>query len=198
MKLVAGGRQYAAHARRKIYDVFESTRSPVAAEALAFIRDLYGIEAGIRGRPPDERRAMRQAESVPILDRFRAWIVERRAQLPPRGSLSLALGYALGHWAALVRYTTDGRLEIDNNRAENALRGIALGRKNFLFAGSDAGGENAAIIYTLIETAKLNGIEPFAYLRDVLGRIADHPVNRIAELLPWEWAARQGAAQEAA
>ena len=187
-----------AHARRKIYDVFESTRSPVAAAALEFIRDLYGIEAGIRGRPPDERRAVRQAESIPILDRFRAWIVERRTQLPPRGSLSLALGYALGHWAALVRYTTDGRLEIDNNRAENALRGIALGRKNFLFAGSDAGGENAAIIYTLIETAKLNGIEPFAYLRDVLGRIADHPVNRIAELLPWEWAARQGTVREAA
>lgn len=187
-----------AHARRKIYDVFESTSSPVAAEALGFIRALYEIEARLRGRPPDERRDVRQAESVPILDRLQSWISARRAQLPPRGSLSLALGYVLGHWAALTRYTTDGRLEIDNNRAENVLRGIALGRKNYLFAGSDSGGENAAIVYTLIETAKLNGIEPFAYLRDVLGRIGEHPIKRIDELLPWEWAARRSAAETAA
>jgi transposase len=187
-----------AHARRKIHEVYESTQSPVAAEALAFIKGLYGIEARLRGRPPEERQRVRQAESAPLLDRFHAWIVERRAKLPPRGSLSLALGYALGQWAALVRYTTDGRLEIDNNRAENVLRGIALGRKNYLFAGSDTGGENAAIVYTLIEAAKLNGIEPFAYLRDVLGRIADHPINRLDELLPWTWAARQDGAEQAA
>jgi len=187
-----------AHARRKIYEVFESTKSPIAEAALEFIRDLYAIEARIRGGPPDERLAVRKAESVPILDRFHDWIVDRRAKLPPRGSLSLALGYALGQWAALIRFTTDGRLEIDNNRAENVLRGVALGRKNYLFAGSDTGGENAAIIYTLIETAKLNGIEPFAYLRDVLGRIADHPINRIDELLPWNWAAQQTTAQQVA
>jgi transposase len=187
-----------AHARRKIHEVYESTESPVAAEALAFIKELYRIEARIRGRPPDERKEARQSESALLLDRFHAWIVDRRTKLPPRGSLSLALGYALGQWTALVRYTTDGRLEIDNNRAENVLRGIALGRKNYLFAGSDTGGENAAIVYTLIETAKLNGIEPFAYLRDVLGRIADHPINRLDELLPWEWAARQSTAPKAA
>jgi transposase len=187
-----------AHARRKIYDVLESTQSPVAAEALAFVKELYQIEGRIRGQSPDERHRVRQAESAPLLDRFHAWIVERRAKLPPRGSLSLALGYALGQWAALVRYTTDGRLEIDNNRAENVLRGIALGRKNYLFAGSDTGGESAAIVCTLIETARLNGIEPFVYLRDVLGRIADHPINRLDELLPWTWAARQDEAVNAA
>lgn len=187
-----------AHARRKIYEVFESTRSPVAEEALAFIRELYAVEARIRGRPPDERRAVRQAESAPVLDGFRGWMITQRAKLSPRGGLSLALGYALGHWAALVRYTTDGRLEIDNNSAENLLRGIALGRKNYLFAGSDAGGDNAATVYTLIETAKLNGVEPFAYLRDLLARIADHPIKRLGELLPWEWAKRQSAASEAA
>jgi transposase len=187
-----------AHARRKIYDVLESTQSPVAAEALAFVKELYQIEGRIRGQSPDERHRVRQAESAPLLDRFHAWIVERRAKLPPRGSLSLALGYALGQWAALVRYTTDGRLEIDNNRAENVLRGIALGRKNYLFAGSDTGGESAAIVCTLIETARLNGIEPFVYLRDVLGRIADHPINRLDELLPWTWAARHDEAVNAA
>lgn len=125
-------------------------------------------------------------------------MVEQRAKLPPRGGLSLAFGYILGHWEALCRFTTDGRLEADNNAAENLLRGIALGRKNFLFAGSDAGGANAAIVYSLIETAKLNGVEPFAYLSDVLGRIAEHPMRRLDELLPWQWAERQAGARQAA
>lgn len=180
-----------AHARRKVFDVYEATGSPIAEEALAWIKRLYAVEARIRGRPPDRRHATRREESAPLLAWFREWLVEQRAKLPPRGGLSQAFGYILGHWAALVRFTTDGRLEADNNAAENVLRGIALGRKNFLFAGSDAGGENAAILYTLIETAKLNGVEPFAYLRDVLARIADHPINRIDELLPWQWATRQ-------
>jgi transposase len=177
-----------AHARRKVFDVFASTRSPIAEEALAWIKRLYAIEARIRGRPPDLRHAVRQAEAAPLLVGFRDWLIAQRAKLPPRGGLSLAFGYILGHWEALIRYTSDGRLEADNNTAENVLRGIALGRKNFLFAGSDAGGENAAILYTLIETAKLNGIEPYAYLSDVVARIAEHPINRIDALLPWQWA----------
>lgn len=144
-----------AHARRKVFDVFEATGSPIAEAALASIKRLYAIEARIRGQPPDRRHAARQAEAAPLLARFRDWLVEQRAKLPPRGGLSLAFGYILGHWQALARFITDGRLEADNNAAENVLRGIALGRKNFLFAGSDAGGENAAILYMLIETAKL-------------------------------------------
>jgi transposase len=180
-----------AHARRKVFDVFESTKSPIAEQALAWIRQLYAIEASIRGQPPDRRHEVRQQETAPLLARFREWLIEQRAKLPPRGGLSKAFGYILGHWQALVRFTADGRLEADNNAAENVLRGIALGRKNYLFAGSDAGGENAAIIYTLIETAKLNGVEPFAYLSDVLARIADHPIKRIDELLPWNWSPRE-------
>jgi hypothetical protein len=187
-----------AHARRKLFDVYEATGSPIAEAALAWIKRLYAIEAHIRGQPPDRRQWVRQVETVPLLARFQEWLVEQRAKLPPRGGLSRGFGYILGHWQALVRFTTDGRLEADNNAAENVLRGIALGRKNFLFAGSDAGGENAAIVYALIETAKLNRVEPFAYLSDVLARIADHRINRIDELLPWEWAKRQIAPTEAA
>ena len=174
-----------AHARRKLFDVYEATGSPIAEAALAWIKRLYAIEAHIRGQPPDQRQWVRQAETVPLLARFQEWLVEQRAKLPPRGGLSRGFGYILGHWRALVRFTTDGRLEADNNAAENVLRGIALGRKNFLFAGSDAGGERAAAMYSLIGSAKLNGVDPEAYLRHVLNVIADHPINRIAELLPW-------------
>lgn len=187
-----------AHARRKVFDVFETTKSPVAEQALAWIKRLYAVEASIRGQPPDRRLAIRQRETAPLLARYREWLVAQRARLPPRGGLSKAFGYTLGHWQALARFTADGRLEADNNAAENLLRGVALGRKNYLFAGSDAGGENAAIVYTLIETAKLNGIEPFAYLSDVLARIADHPIKRIDELLPWNWSPRERQAAGAA
>lgn len=187
-----------AHARRQVYDAFESTKSPIAEEALRVIGELYKIERRIRGEAPDVRLASRQAESVPILERFHEWTLKRRAELLPQSGLSRALGYILAQWTALMRYTTDGRLEIDNNRAENTIRGISLGRKNYLFMGSDAGGDYAATLYTLIESCKLGGIEPFAYLRDVLGGIADHPINRIDELLPWAWAERQTAQSEVA
>ncbi len=178
-----------AHARRKIFEVHESTQSAIAAEALTRIGALYVIERAIRGQPPDERLAVRRREAIPRLDAFRTWLEAQLAKLPPKGGLAKALRYALCNTAALVRYAEDGRLEIDNNRAENTLRGVALGRKNWLFAGSDSGGERAALIYTLIETCKLNGVDPFAYLRDVLARIADHPIRRIDEFLPWHWAA---------
>jgi transposase len=177
-----------AHVRRKFYDIHESNRSPVAAEALARVGALYAIEATIRGRPPDERRAVRQARAGPELEGLKTWFEATLVQVSTKSALAIAMRYALTRWAALVRYRDDGRIEIDNNAAERALRAVALGRKNYLFAGSDAGGERAAAIYSLIGTAKLNGLDPEAYLREVLGRIADHPINRIEELLPWRLA----------
>lgn len=173
-----------SHARRKIFEVHESTKSSIAADALARIAELYRIETTIRGRPPDQRRAVRQEQSKPLLASLHAWLTAQLGRLPPKGRLAEAFRYALGHWTALTRFAGDGRLEIDNNRAENTLRGVSLGRKNWLFAGSDAGGARAAAVYSLIETCKLNGVDPFAWLRDVLARIAEHPIRRIDDLLP--------------
>lgn len=180
-----------AHVRRKFFDIHESNGSPVAAEALARIRALYEIEEAIRGRPPDERCAVRQARAGPMLSELKTWLEATLAKISAKSALAVAIRYALSRWAALVRYCDDGHIEIDNNAAERALRAVALGRKNYLFAGSDAGGERAAAIYSLIGTAKLNGLDPEAYLREVLERITEHPINRIAELLPWNLAAEK-------
>ena len=174
-----------AHARRAFYELHEANQSPVAAEALARIGALYAIEAEIRGRPPDERIAIRQARAGPLLDSLREWLRQILARVSKKSELAKAISYILSRWTALTRYRDDGRIEIDNNAAERALRAVALGRKNYLFCGSDAGGERAAAIYSLIGTAKLNGLDPEAYLRYVIERIADHPISRIEELLPW-------------
>ena len=174
-----------AHVRRKFYEIHVAHASPIAAEALDRIGRLYGIEAEIRGRPPDERRQIRQARAGPELETLHAWLHATVTTLSKKSELAVAIRYALSRWTALTRYRDDGRLEIDNNAAERALRAVALGRKNWLFAGSDDGGERAAAIYSLLGTAKLNNLDPEGYLRYVLERIADHPINRIEELLPW-------------
>jgi len=179
-----------AHVRRKFYDIHVADNSPIAAEALDRIGRLYGIEAEIRGKPPDERKSVRQARAGPELEALQNWLHATLQSLSQKSQLALAIRYALSRWAALARYRDDGRLEIDNNAAERALRAVALGRKNWLFAGSDDGGERAANIYSLLGTAKLNDLNPEAYLRYVLERIADHHITEIDRLLPWNVAAQ--------
>ena len=177
-----------AHVRRKFYDIEIAHHSPIASEAIERIAALYAVESGIRGKPPDVRGEIRQSQSKPLLDELRSWFEKMLSTLSRKSETALAIRYALSRWTALTRYIDDGRIEIDNNAAERSLRAVCLGRKNFLFAGSDDGGERAAAIYTLTGTAKLNRLDPELYLRMVLERIADHPVNRIAELLPWNLA----------
>lgn len=174
-----------AHARRKFYDVYKDQASPLAAETLQRIAALYAIESEIRGQPPNLRKAIRQSRASPLLEQLHAWLNQTLTQLSKKSALGGAILYVLNRWPALTRYCDDGRIEIDNNAAERALRAVALGRKNYLFAGSDAGGERAAAIYSLVGSAKLNDLNPQAYLTHVLERIAEHPINRVDGLLPW-------------
>lgn len=187
-----------AHVRRKMFDLHEAHRSPIAAEALERIGALYGIEKEIRGKSAEERQAVRIDRARPLLESMQSWFKSTLSKLSRKSDVALAINYALGRWPALVRYCSDGNIEIDNNAAERALRAVALGRKNYLFAGSDAGGDRAAAMYTLIASAKLNGIDPEAYLTAVLRGIADHPINRIEELLPWNMFPTSAATVEAA
>ncbi len=182
-----------AHVRRKFYDIKVAHNSPLANEALERIAALYAIENDVRGKPPEQRWAARLARAKPLLDSLHQWFEKSLSLLSRKSDTAVAVRYALSRWTALLRYCEDGNIEIDNNAAERSLRAVALGRKNFLFAGSDAGGERAAALYTLVGTAKLNAVDPEAYLRYVLTYIADHHICRIDELLPWNVASKLAA-----
>ena len=174
-----------AHARRGFFEAYEKTKSPLAREALDRIGALYRIEEFARGRTPVERLLLRAERSAPLMDELRMWLDATLTRVSGRGELAKAIRYALARWDSLTNVLCDGRVCIDNSAAERAMRPIAIGRRNWTFAGSDAGGSRAAAIYSVIETAKINGIDPEDYLRRMLERIADHPVSKVAHLLPW-------------
>jgi transposase len=176
-----------AHGRRKFFEIAELQKAPVALEAVQRIDKLFAIEREINGKPPDERAAVRKERSRPLIADLEQWLRSERRKLSSKNRLAKAIDYLLKRWAAFTRFLDDGRICLSNNAAERALRGIAVGRRNWTFAGSDSGGRRAAAIYTLIETCKLNDIDARAWLADVLARIADHPAKSIDQLLPWNW-----------
>ena len=176
-----------AHVRRKFFDLHKANGSLIAKEALGRIAALYGIEKKIRRQPPDIKRRVRQEHAKPLFEALQAWLPIQLNKIPAKSALGGAMRYGITRLKRLEVYLNDGRLSIDNNPAERCMRPIALGRKNFMFYGSDKGGDRAAAAYTLLETAKLNGINPQAYLTWVFETIADHPINRIDELLPWNF-----------
>ena len=180
-----------AHLRRDFHDVWKATQSGIANEALARIGALYDIEKQIYGRSPWDRLCVRRQHSKPKVDAFRLWAEQQLTCISGKSDLAKAFRYALNRWSAFTLFLEDGRVAIDNNAAERAMRPIGIGRKNWLFAGSDAGGETLARAMTLIETAKLSGLDPQAYLADVLDRINDHMNNKLHELLPWNWKLRE-------
>ena len=181
------------HVRRKFFDFHHATDSPIAAEALRRIAELYRIEARIRGLLPDARARIRQTETRPLIDAMKIWLEGELGRISAKSALADAIRYALRHWKGLGLFLNDGRVEIDSNTVERTIRPIKLGAKNHLFAGSDGGAESWAIVASLIQTAKLNGVEPFAYLRDVLERIVSGKTkaNELSSLLPWVWKASQ-------
>jgi transposase len=177
-----------SHVRRQFYDIQAKTPAPIAAETLVRIAPLYAVEADIRGLSADERRQARQRRSKPLVDALRLWLEAQLAAVSGKSTIAAAIRYALSRWDGLARFLDDGRVEIDSNVVERSIRPIALGRKNHLFAGSDGGGEHWAVIASLIETCKMNGVDPQAYLRDVIAKIvARHPMSRIDELLPFAY-----------
>ena len=185
-----------AHGRRKFFELAELQKAPIAIEAVRRIDELFAIEREINGKPPDERRAVRQQHSRPLVDALETWLSTERKKLSSKSPVAKAIDYSLKRWRAFTRFLDDGRLCMSNNAAERAVRGIAVGRKNWTFCGSDSGGDRAAAMFTLIETCKLNDVDPHAWLADVLARIADHPAKKTGDLLPWNWkAARAQTAQ---
>jgi transposase len=176
-----------AHARRKFFELADLRRAPMAAATVKAVDAIFEIEREINGRPPDERRTVRQERSAQLVADLETRLRADRTKLSPKSDTARAIDYMLKRWPAFTRFLDDGRLCLSNNAAERAVRGIAIGRKNWTFAGSDAGGRRAAAMYTLIETAKLNDIDPRAWLADVLERLPDYPVRAIDNLLPWNW-----------
>jgi transposase len=163
------------------------TKAPIAMEAVKRIDALFEIERDINGKPPPERQRVRAEHSRPLVAELKMWLQAQRAKLSAHSDTAKAIAYSLNCWSGLVRFLDDGRLCMTNNAAERALRCVAVGRHNWTFVGSDEGGRRAAAIYTLVETCKLNGADPRAWLADVLARLPDHPAKRIGELLPWNW-----------
>lgn len=176
-----------AHARRKFFDLHAASQSPVAAQALESIAGLYTVEREVKDLSVDERLAQRQKAAKPLADKYHAWLLAQRQKVPDGSGTARALDYSLKRWVALTRYLDDGMLPIDNNRIEQQIRPIAVGRNNWLFAGSLRAGKRAAAVMSLVQSAKLNGHDPYAYLKDVLTRLPTHPNNRIGELLPHRW-----------
>jgi hypothetical protein len=179
-----------AHAQRELFEEHARTGSPIALQALEKIGALFGIEREINSQHAEIRRAVRQARSVPLLADLKAHLETSLNRISGKSDLAEAIRYSRNRRAALCRFTEDGRLEMSNNAAECAIRPLTLGRRNWTFLGSDSGGERAAIFFTLIQSCKLNGVNPEAYLADLIGRVGDHPASRIDELLPWNRSAR--------
>lgn len=187
-----------AHIRRKFVDVFQSEGSVIAEEAIRRIAGLYAVEKDARGLTPEERVCLRRDRAKPILDDLEIWLQAQLRKISGKSELAKAIRYALARMKKLRPYLDHGFLEIDNNPSERAMKPVAVGRKNYLFVGSEGGGKAAAIAYTLIETAKLHGVDPQAWLTQVLARIAEHPINRLEDLLPWTWKETLGQASVAA
>jgi transposase len=187
-----------AHWRRKLFDHAKSGKAPIAVEAVRRMDEIFACERTITGKPPDERVALRKETVAPLVADLRVWLTEQRAKLSAKTDLAKDINYGLSRWVEFTRFLEDGRVCLTNNAAERALRGIAVGRRNWTFAGSDAGGQRAAAVYTLVETCKLNDIDPQAWLADVIARLPDHPAKQIDDLLPWTWKERQLAATVAA
>ena len=188
----------AENARRKAQGQTPGVISPLAMEAVRRIDALFEIERSINGQSAEQRRVIRQELSAPLVADLESWMREQRAKLSGGNDLAKAMDYMLKRWTAFTRFLDDGRICLSNNAAERALRGIALGRKSWLFAGSDRGGQRAAAMYSIIVTATMNDVDPQAWLADVLTRIAEHPVHRLDELLPWNWRPLQACASQAA
>jgi transposase len=186
-----------AHGRRKLYELARLARMPIAIEAVRRIDEVFAIEREINGLTPEQRLAIRRERSKPLVEDLERWLRAERRKLSSKNPLAKAMDYSLKRWSTFTRFLDDGRICMTNNAAERAVRGIAVGRRNWTFCGSDAGGERAAVIFTLIETAKLCDIDPKAWLADVLARIADHPASRIHDLLPWNWRATDATPQPA-
>lgn len=201
-KRADGSRQFReaacwAHLRRDFHDIWASDKSQIAREALDRIGELYDIERKIAGQPAETRLKVRQTKSKPKVEALRQWAEQQLTRIPGKSDLAKAFRYGLSRWPSFCLFLEDGRVAIDNNVAERAMRPIGIGRKNWLFAGADTGAETLARAMTLVETAKLNGLDPQAYLTDVLDRIHDHKINRIDELLPWNWAPTKSASGQA-
>jgi transposase len=181
-----------SHLRRKFYEVYVGGHAPIATEALARIKQLYAIEDEVRGLPPELRRRARQDRSRPIVEALKPWFEQSLAAVPKGGKIGEALAYGLNHWGGLTRFLDDGRIEIDSNMVERSIRGLALNRKNALFAGHDLGAENWATIASLVETCKLNAVDPLAWMTDVLTKLVNlWPASRIDELMPWAYAVKR-------